>query len=121
MEKNWGNQFPNHWIWAQGLNVTRKNPSLQLQSDASPNSRAPVKSYFALAGGETGIPLAPDSYLLKYRSSSGLELAWSPLDNFNPRKRLKMDVQSCNGFLKVEGRQRHLRLTITIQAPKVSQ
>lgn len=94
-EKNWGDSFPDSWIWAQGISNDRSN------------------SHFALAGGPTKVgPLTVTAYLVGYRSFS---LNWS----FHPQdpSLFTPTIRSCDGYFNLVAKDvTGKMLNITIQA-----
>ena len=99
VEKNWGDSFPDSWMWAEGMKLNSDGSSVE----------------FALAGGpkQLGpIPLSPVLYLVGYRSQN---IQWS----FHPQDIVSIfdaNHDSCTGEFNITDKNPQNKLVIQIKA-----
>ncbi|KAL3151472.1 hypothetical protein ABBQ38_012472 [Trebouxia sp. C0009 RCD-2024] len=112
MEKNWGRTFPEKWVWAQGMRMSRRCSSASV-------SEGP-EVMFALAGGP-----APLSRPWLVRAASALPMAWLVAYhsqnikwNFRPYDPTVFRVHSdaCHGLFQLNATRFLQSVVITIDA-----
>ena len=95
LEKNWGESFPERWIWSEGVSTT-------------------TNSSFAISGGKVtllGIPM--DAYLIGYRNPSlGITLDFTPANSI-----VSADINGCGGHVNLTVSSLSHKVNIVLSAP----